>query len=63
MCEKDQIPRKYYMPIMFNHFVCALLSFCAHEFPAKSESQEPMKLSWNVPHMWLNIIHAGFGPA
>ena len=22
---------------MFTHFVCALLGFCAHEFPVKSE--------------------------
>ena len=28
---------KYCTPVMFACFVCALLSFRAHEFPAKSE--------------------------
>ena len=28
---------------MFACFVCTLLSFCAREFPAKSETQEPGK--------------------
>ena len=38
-------PRKVYcMTITFARFVCALLSFCAHEFPAKSETREPRKI-------------------
>ena len=31
-------------PVMFAHFVCALLSFCAHGFPAKYDTQEPGKI-------------------
>ena len=41
---KDQIPRKYCMPVMFARFVCDLLSFCARKFPEKSETQEPEKI-------------------
>ena len=29
---------------MFARFVCALLSFCARDFPAKSETQETRKI-------------------
>ena len=35
---------KYCTPNMFSLFVCTLLSFCAHEFPAKSKTQEPGKI-------------------
>ena len=31
--------RKYCMPIVFAHFVCALLAFCTRKFPAKSENK------------------------
>ena len=41
MRAKDQIPQKYYMPVMSACFVCALLSSCSHEFPTKPETQEP----------------------
>ena len=36
--------QKYCTPVMFARFVCALLSFCAREFPVKSETREPGKL-------------------
>ena len=45
--------QKYCTPVMFAHFVCALLSFCARNFPVKYETQEtenPGKVSWNEPH-------------
>ena len=32
---------KYCAPLMFARFVWTLLSFCAREFPAKSETREP----------------------
>ena len=32
---------KHCTPIIFYWFVCVLLSFCAHNFPAKYEIQEP----------------------
>ena len=35
--------RKYCMPLMFDCFVCAFLSFCACEFTVKYETQEPRK--------------------
>ena len=47
---KYQSPQKYFTPVMFAHFVCALLSFCARKFPEKPETREPGKLSWNAPH-------------
>ena len=34
---QDQIPRKYFLPIMFPLFACALLDFHAHKFPTKPE--------------------------
>ena len=43
MRKQHQSPRKYCTPVMFTHFVCALLSFCAREFPAKPETLEPRK--------------------
>ena len=36
-------------PIMLARFVFALLSFRTHKFPAKSETWESGKLSWNAP--------------
>ena len=30
--------------VMFACLVCALLNFCAREFPAKSKTQEPGKI-------------------
>ena len=44
MLAKDQILQKYCIPVMFDRFVCALLSFSVWEFPAKSETQEPGKI-------------------
>ena len=48
-------------PVMFNRFVCALLSFGAREFPAKSKTREPGKLLWNAPRMdrygWLKFTN------
>ena len=41
----------YCTTVMFDRFVCALLSFCARKFPAKSETREPGKLSWNAPRI------------
>ena len=35
---------KYCTPVMFARFVCALFSFRARNFPAKSETQEPGKI-------------------
>ena len=32
---------KYCTPVMFSRFICALLSFCARNVPAKYETQEP----------------------
>ena len=42
--------RKYFTPVMFAHFVYALLGFCAHKFPAKSE-----KKNWDIFH-WLHLL-------
>ena len=44
MRAKYQIPQKYCTPVILDRFVCALLSFCAREFPAKSETREPGKI-------------------
>ena len=33
----------YCATVMFTKFVCALLNFCAHEFPSKYETQQPRK--------------------
>ena len=38
-------PRELYCtPVVFAYFVCSLLSFCALEFPNKSETREPRKI-------------------
>ena len=44
MRAKDQSLQKYCTPVMLDRFVCSLLNFCAREFPAKSENQEPGKI-------------------
>ena len=49
MRAKNQIPQKYCTPVMFACFVCALLSFCAHEIPENTKPENPGKLSWNTP--------------
>ena len=33
----ERYARKYCTPVVFARFVCALLDFCAHNFPAKPE--------------------------
>ena len=42
--------------VMFAQFVCALLNFHACEFLAKSETQEPMKISWTAPRIPRDIL-------
>ena len=32
------------MPVTFDHFVYALLSFCGRKFPAKPETQETREM-------------------
>ena len=41
---------------MFAHFVCALLSFCACEFPENPKHKNLGKLSWNSLRMKLGNI-------
>ena len=63
-----QIRLKYCTPVMFDLFVCPLFSFCAHDFPTKSEIREPGKviveltsysswkyLLWGSLSMWYDI--------
>ena len=35
----ERYARKYCTPVVFARFVCALLDFCAHNFPAKPEKK------------------------
>ena len=44
ICAKYQSLQKYCTLVMFARFVCALLSFCARKFPAKSETREPREI-------------------
>ena len=37
--------KKYFTPVMFDQFVYALLNFCVREFPKKSETQQPRKIT------------------
>ena len=55
---KDQISQKYCTPVMFARFVCALLSFCACEFPAKFDTQEPGEIiveCTSYTNWWYNV--------
>ena len=46
---------------MFDRFVCDLLSFCACEFPAKSETREPRKIiAEHTTYMFRKIILAKY---
>ena len=44
MSAKYQIQRKYCAPNIFARFVCAMLSFRVHTFPAKYETQKTGKI-------------------
>ena len=55
---KYQSPRKYCMPVMSACFVCALLSFCAREFPEKYETQEPGKIIVECTSYAIQIKHS-----
>ena len=44
MRAKDQILQKYCTPVMWDQFICDLLSYRAREFPTKSETREPRKI-------------------
>ena len=37
---KLHTPQKYCTPVMFSHFVCALLIFRAYKFPIKTRNRE-----------------------
>ena len=50
---------------MFSRFVCALLSFCARKFPAKSETREPGKVivertSYITLVGWCGVVGVSF---
>ena len=40
MRAQDQIPRNYWIPVIFTLFVYVLLSFSEREFSTKSETRE-----------------------